>query len=152
LLRRPVEGRLAKYGPLRAQAELDKQTGDASQKAKRNVTRLALEEQNKQKRVAELLASFNKSYRDAKYKEAYQFASLAHEMDPDNAVATTAMITSKTMIRKQFHESNKDERERFFFEEIERSEQVGPAANMEQPVIFNRDRSELAKKRKPYGM
>ena len=63
-----------------------------------------LEKPNKQKCIDELLANFNKAYREGKYKEAYQFASLAHELDPDNAVATTAMLVAKTMIRKQFHE------------------------------------------------
>ena len=56
--------------------------------AEKSINSVVLAEQNKQKKVGELLASFNKSYRDAKYKEAYQFASLAHEMDPDNAIAT----------------------------------------------------------------
>src|SRR5439155_18139528 len=92
LLRRPVESRMAKFGVLQSQAEMDKQTVSAKNLAQRNVTQAALQQQNKLKHVAELLASFNKAYRDAKYKEAYQFAALAHDLDPDNPVATTALL------------------------------------------------------------
>ena len=92
LLRRPVESRMDKFGKLQSQAELDNQTVSAKQKALSNVTKDALTQQNKHKRVAELLASFNKSYRDAKYKDAFQLASAAHEMDPDNATATTPRV------------------------------------------------------------
>src|SRR5262249_26020521 len=66
-----------------------------------------LEKQNKQKRIAELLANYEKAYREGEYKHAYQFAALAHELDPDDVPATCAMVTAKAMIRKQFHEEAK---------------------------------------------
>src|SRR5262249_33526037 len=62
----------------------------------------------KKQKVAELLARFDQAYRNAKYKEAYQLASLAHEIDPDNPVATTAMLITKSMIRKQQQTTRED--------------------------------------------
>ncbi|MBI1913939.1 MAG: hypothetical protein HYS12_04275 [Planctomycetes bacterium] len=150
LLRRQVESRMAKFGVLQSQAEMDKQTVDAKQLAQKNVTQVVLQQQNKQKRVAELLASFNKSYRDAKYKDAYQFAALAHEMDPDNAVATTALLMTKTMIRKTASDSLKDEKDNFAWKTLIDAEKFGPDVDSADPLKFNSARTrEIMKIRKP---
>src|SRR5262249_11646265 len=129
LLRRPVDTRKSNYSVLQSQAELDHQVGGAKKKALGNVTQEALKQQNKEKRVSELMASFNRAYRDAKYKEAYQFASLAVEMDPDNSVARTAQMMTKMMIRKAASDALKDEKEKFALEAMVDGERFGPVVN-----------------------
>src|SRR5262249_15997393 len=136
LLRRPVESRMAKLGVLQSQAEMDKLTTSAKNKAQTNVTRDALEQQNKQNPVAQLRASSNKAYRDAKYKEAYQLAATAHEMDLDNPIASTAMMMSKTMIRKAASDALKDEKDKFALEALVDAERFGDVVNTADPLKF----------------
>jgi type II secretory pathway component GspD/PulD (secretin) len=150
LLRRPVDSRMGNFTKLQAQAELDKQTVSAKNRAETNVTQAALQQQNKQKRVAELLASFNKAYRDAKYKDAYQFAALAHEMDADNPTATTAMLLTKTMIRKTASDALKDEKDKFAWKTLIDAEKFGPDVDSAEPLKLDVERNKwIREHRKP---
>ena len=46
------------------------------------------------------MKQFNTLYKEAKYAEAARVASMAHELDPDNSIASAAMQISKMQINR----------------------------------------------------
>src|SRR5262249_9852535 len=53
------------------------------------------QEENRQRKVADLMKQFNSSFHEAKYIEAERYAQLAHELDPNNAIVMTAVEMAK---------------------------------------------------------
>src|SRR5262249_54475700 len=84
LLRRPVEARLQQFKTLKAQRDFEKLQANTKLQGDTNRAKIALAEENKQKKIAELMKQYNAFFKEAKYKEAEMYAMRAHELDPDN--------------------------------------------------------------------
>jgi general secretion pathway protein D len=150
-IRRPIESLKQKYGVLRAQAEVDAQVAGAKKKAKTKVTQATLVAQNRQKKVAERMERFNKAYKEARYKEAYQEALIAKELDPNDPLVTSAMLMARTMIRRDEYQAIKDQKENMVLKVLNEADTEGPPATLNQPMIFDLERNKIANKRKALG-
>jgi type II secretory pathway component GspD/PulD (secretin) len=149
MLQRPVKSRLNHFKLLKAQKEL---TDGATASRQANNDRLAAgrkAEQLKQKNVEKLMKEYNAYFKDGKYLEAETAAMKAHEIDPDNAVASTAMLMARRQINVARYHDLKDRKERLNLEALNDADDEGPPDVIEKGLVFDRDRLERARKRGP---
>src|SRR5262249_45350077 len=111
LLRRPVDPRLMQFKTLAAQREYEQQALTQQADGHAQQGKLALLRMNKQKKVEELLEQYRVAYREAKYREAEMYAQAAHDLDPDNAAASAAVMMSETQQNLTRYQQNKKKRE-----------------------------------------
>lgn len=146
-LRRPVESRLQHFKLMKAQKEM--LAKDGGQKDKINaIGQKQLADDNKQKKVAELMKQFNQNFKEGKYLEAESYAMRAHEMDPDNAMAAAGMSMAKTQRNINVAKKLKSEKETFFLDGLNATDKVGPALEMDKPLDTNPEMADRRNKRK----
>jgi type II secretory pathway component GspD/PulD (secretin) len=148
LLRRPVEARLEQFKLLKSQRDFLAQDAKNAQKHTVIADKRRAEDE-KNKRVTELLKQFNTLYREAKYDEAGRVAMLAHELDPDNPIATTAITIAKRQSRVSEVNKESDENEQYGYDVLHDSMRLGSSRALREGVDFDKDRWERAKGRKP---
>ncbi len=146
-LRRPVESRLQHFKLMKTQKEM--LAKDGAQKDKINaIGQKQLADDNKQKKVAELMKQFNQNFKEGKYLEAESYAMRAHELDPDNAMAAAGMSMAKTQRNINVAKKLKSEKETFFLEGLNATDKVGPAVEMDKPLDTNPEMADRRNKRK----
>lgn len=146
-LRRPVESRLQHFKLMKAQKEM--LAKDGGQKDKINaIGQKQLADDNKQKKVADLMKQFNQNFKEGKYLEAESYAMRAHELDPDNAMAAAGMSMAKTQRNINVAKKLKSEKETFFLDGLNATDKVGPALEMDKPLDTNPEMADRRNKRK----
>src|SRR5260370_688834 len=94
-------------------------------------------EENKQKKVAELMKQYNAVYKEDKYEEALPVAMRASELDPDNAIVTAAVIICKRQARLRLSNDLKSEKEKMVYYAGIDAEREGPPYDPDRPEQFN---------------
>ena len=89
-------------------------------------SQIALTEENKQKRIQELMAQYNTLWKEAKFREAEGIAVQAQELDPDNATVAAAANIAKMRDRQVAYQKIKDGKEDMFLQAANESEREGP--------------------------
>jgi hypothetical protein len=146
-LRRPVESRLQHFKLMKAQKEM--LAKDGGQKEKINaIGQKQLADDNKQKKVADLMKQFNQNFKEGKYLEAESYAMRAHELDPDNAMAAAGMSMAKTQRSINVAKKLKSDKETFFLDGLNATDKVGPALEMDKPLDTNPEMADRRNKRK----
>ena len=146
-LRRPVESRLQHFKLMKAQKEM--LAKDGGQKDKINaIGQKQLADDNKQKKVADLMKQFNQNFKEGKYLEAESYAMRAHELDPDNAMAAAGMSMAKTQRNINVAKKLKSDKETFFLDGLNATDKVGPALEMDKPLDTNPEMADRRNKRK----
>jgi type II secretory pathway component GspD/PulD (secretin) len=132
LLKRPVEARLSQFKLMKGQR--DQQTAIAKEKTDHIDSRasLARAEQNKQAEMAKLMKQYNILYKEGKYEEAEQQAMLAHELDPDNPMASAAVNIAKMSRNRDLYKKVKDNKEEMALRGLDDSEDPGAFTNTER--------------------
>jgi type II secretory pathway component GspD/PulD (secretin) len=149
LLRRPVEVKLQQYRTLDAQKKLKDAQDTVVRQAKDNHNHKVLAEENKQKRIKELMDQYNTLYKQGKYREAEVLAMQAQELDPDNSVAAAAVQIARMHHRTNEYKHLADEREDFTLHSLNAAETVGPYVSPEDPLKFGPEQWKVARLRKP---
>ena len=144
-LRRPVESRLQHFKLMKAQKEM--LAKDGGKEKKNAIGQKQLADENKQKKVAELMKQFNQNFKEGKYLEAESYAMRAHELDPDNAMAAAAMSMAKTQRSISVAKKNKAEKEKFFLDELNATDKLGPPLEMDKPLDVNPEMVDRRNKR-----
>lgn len=145
-LRRPVESRLQHFKLMKAQKEMLAKDGGSKDK-KNAIGQKQLADENKQKKVAELMKQFNQNFKEGKYLEAESYAMRAHELDPDNAMAAAAISMAKTQRSIGVAKKNKSEKEKFVLDELNATDKLGPALEMDKPLDVNPEMVDRRNKR-----
>ncbi len=146
-LRRPVESRLQHFKLIKAQKEMLAKDGGTKDKINA-IGQKQLADDNKQKKVAELMKQFNQNFKEGKYLEAESFAMRAHELDPDNAMAAAGISMAKTQRSINVAKKLKTDKDKFFLDGLNATDKVGPALEMDNPLDTNPEMSDRRNKRK----
>ncbi|MFL5243983.1 MAG: type II secretion system protein GspD [Gemmataceae bacterium] len=150
-LRRPVEARLTQYKTLKTQRDQEKERAVALGNNSDHRSKAFLAEQNKEKKVAELIKEFNDLYKHGQYQEAETKAMLAHEMDPDNAMTAAAIKLAQLGGGKDRANKAKSSREDIFEKGMNDSETEGAYVDLKDPLHIDKDRLNIALHRKNEG-
>jgi type II secretory pathway component GspD/PulD (secretin) len=147
-LRQPVEGRLSHYRLLKAQKELV--TGNLKSRVvgQEKVDAARKREEVKRENVDRLMKDFNNLYRDGKYLEAESVAMKVLDLDPDNGVATAALMMAKR--QRAVHDARdvKASREEWSLDALNDAERAPPAQAM-RGEAFDKEVWEKARTRQP---
>lgn len=147
LLKKPIDQRLSQFKLLAEQQKwLAESTQTHEQKTASRAGRF-LAEENKNKKIAELMKEFNNFYRDAQYKEAYLAANKAKEIDPDNAHVTAAAIMAQRKLRLDEWKDIKGNNERFTYEVMKDTGRMPDADTIESGITYDKDRWDDVRKR-----
>lgn len=150
-LRRPVEARLKQYQTLKTQRDQEKERAVAlGNNADRQSSRF-LKEQNKEKKVAELMKEFNDLYKHGQYQEAETKAMLAHEMDPDNAMTAAAIKLAQLGGGRDRANKAKEKRADIFEKGLNDTENEGDYVDTKDPLHIDKDRLNIAINRSKHG-
>jgi len=147
LLRRPVDQLRQQFALLKTQNEF--LAGDARQRdqSKQTTGQLAKVEENRQKRVSELMKQANAMFKEGKYLESERYAMQAKELDPDNGVATAMAYMARTQRNLNKNTENKKGREEMFMTGLGQAEDEGPSEAVTNGFAYDPKRWETAKKR-----
>jgi type II secretory pathway component GspD/PulD (secretin) len=153
LLRRPIESRLHQFRLMKQQAEFASRSQQSRQQAGLKMASKVKAEELKQKNVSELMKQFNDLYRQGHYAEAEALAMRAHEVDPDNGVATAAVAMARTSRNRDEYKSIKQDKEKFFLTAMNQSEEEPAAGAIRSGISFETDpdRLERIRNRKSLG-
>jgi type II secretory pathway component GspD/PulD (secretin) len=119
-LRRPIESRRSQFALLKAQAEFKDRNTLAKDEANKVLGQIQANEENKQKKVAELMKKYSALLKEGKVEEAKRQALLAAELDPDNAVITAAIEIAKRREAQGEYTKIVKDKEEFFRQELNR--------------------------------
>lgn len=146
-LRRPVEARLNQYKSLKAQKDFDTARAQARENGHKAHAQKELAEQNRQKRIQELMNQYNALIKEAKWHEAEGLAMQALDLDPDNAIIAAAVHTAKMRSRVQRYQGIKDGKEAMVLEGLNDAEEQGPFVNVKSPLVVDEKRHLVARER-----
>jgi type II secretory pathway component GspD/PulD (secretin) len=144
-LRRPIESRLQQFKLLRAQEEFATRGTRMHQAAQEKVAKGQLEQQNRQKQVADLMKQFNTLYREGKYTDAEAMAVRASELDPDNGIVSAAIHMARMHNNQSNYKKLKDAKESLVLNALNDTDDQGPYTNS---LSINKDASERSRQRK----
>jgi type II secretory pathway component GspD/PulD (secretin) len=137
LLRRPVEARLQQYKTLKAQKDIASAQDEVARGRKDGIAKKQLAEQNKQKRIQELMAKYNTLFKEAKFGEAEGVAMQALDLDPDNALLAASVNVAKMRKRvKEYHDIS-NEKEEMVLYGLNDAEKEGPFLDNKHAVKFD---------------
>src|SRR5262249_36483975 len=99
--------------------------------------------------VAKLMKDFNTLFKEGKYVEAESLAMRAHELDPDNGVATAAVFMAQRGRHKNEYDTIKENRAEATLEGLNSAEYAGAAtpAALKNGLGIDPERLEIARKR-----
>ncbi len=149
-LKRPVDSRIQQFRLMKAQRDFEKSTTDARTTAESRVSSSVLKEENKKKKIAELMKEFNTFFGEGKYKDAQMKASLALELDPDNPVAAAAVNMARTQDRIIQYQKIKSRKEEMFVQYGNAAEDPGALVTDRDPLAVDVERMKIARQRDPY--
>src|SRR5262249_22249105 len=139
LLRRPVDARLLQFKTLKAQRDFEQSTMAKNNSIQDSRGQLALVQENKEKKVKELMDQHRSFYKEGKYKEAEMYAAAAYDLDPDNAMAAAAVKMSRIQRNQTKYQKIKENKENWFVDGLDDAEDFGKYANTDNPVVFDPD-------------
>jgi type II secretory pathway component GspD/PulD (secretin) len=148
-LQRPVQSRLNHFKLLKAQKDL---TDGVAAKRQANNDRIVAgrkADEMKQKNVERLMKEYNAQFKEGKYAEAESTAMKAHDIDPDNALASTAILLARRNKDLKSYNDIKDRRERTMLIGLNEAEDEGPPDVIEKGLVIDPERAERARKRAP---
>lgn len=148
LLRRPVESRLQNFKALKSQQDFEAVRAGDKKTFVELRERQAQADLHKQQQVAEQLKLSHQAYKEARYAEALTYAQRAHELDPDNTQASTAMMLSEMARNRAKFQDIKKRKDEMVLEGLDDSEDEGPAVNTNDPLRINKERMKNAEQRK----
>jgi type II secretory pathway component GspD/PulD (secretin) len=151
LLRRPVESRLQQFKLLKAQRDFIAEQDGVVKRSHDSKTREMLNEQNKEKKVAELMKQYNTFFQEGKYPEAERLAMQAHELDPDNPMAAAAVSIARTQDRLNKYKKLNEDKDEVALEALRDTDNIGPAGVDANGIVINKDAMLNAEKRLKYG-
>jgi type II secretory pathway component GspD/PulD (secretin) len=138
LLRRPVVARLEQFRTLKAQREFEKERTAGLANATNSEHIRETERQKRDTEVADLMRQFRTLYHEGKYVQAELLAQKAHEIDPDNTAADTAMTMVVTAKNKSRAEDISRAKKEMFMTGLD--DHPGPALDMKKPFAFSDDK------------
>lgn len=147
LLRRPVESRLKQFSIMKEQQELLARNNTVKENGHAKIGRQQLAEQEKQKKISDLMKSFNAAFKEGKYLEAERFAMQAHELDTDNPVLAAAMTLAKRHRRLDDVDAMKADKESLVYGTLLESERQGDPRMASEPIVYDTKRWAQAKLR-----
>jgi type II secretory pathway component GspD/PulD (secretin)/tetratricopeptide (TPR) repeat protein len=152
LLRRQPEARLQQFKLLKAQRDFLGEQQGVVKRSQDEKTREMLTEQNKQKKVAELMKQYNTLFEEGKYPDAERLAMQAHELDPDNAMAAAAVSIARQQARLRAYKKLNEEKDEISLKALVDADSLGPAGVDEYGMVIDKDRSMQALQRsKAFG-
>jgi type II secretory pathway component GspD/PulD (secretin) len=98
-LRRPVEHRIQEFNTIKAQVELQKTRDDGKFIEWGSKSPHELSKKLKEKQVADLMDQYGEFMQDHKYADAIRVATLACDLDPDNAQCQFALKSAEMEIK-----------------------------------------------------
>jgi type II secretory pathway component GspD/PulD (secretin) len=146
-LKRPVQARLDQFRLLKAQMEFRGQVAQASHNAQEKIKQRVTAEEMKHKNVSELMKQFNDLYRSGKYADAEALALRAHELDPDNGVATAAIHMARLQRRRNEYNTIKDGKENTFLNGANDAEDEGDGRAVRDILTIDPKRAEVSRAR-----
>jgi type II secretory pathway component GspD/PulD (secretin)/tetratricopeptide (TPR) repeat protein len=152
LLRRPVESRLQQFKLLKAQRDFIAEQDGVVKRSHEAKTREVLNEQNKEKKVAELMKQYNTFFQEGKYPEAERLAMQAHELDPDNPMAAAAVSVARTQDRLTKYKKLNEDKDAIVVETLDEADKMGPPGVDANGIVINKEAMLNAEKySKKYG-
>ena len=141
LLRRQPESRLQQFKLLKAQRDFAGEIDGKVHQKQEERTHQMLVEQSKEKKVAELMKQYNTFYAEGKYPEAERLAMQAHELDPDNPMATAAISIVRTQSRLKKYKDMNEEKDKLAVEVLDDADYTGPAGIDSKNIVIDKARS-----------
>ncbi len=148
LLKRPVEARLQQLKIVKAQTDFSNSTQLAHNNAQAAVDKRIRKEEDKQKKVGELLKQAQDLFKDGKYEESEALALRAKEIDPDNPYATAAVYLAQRNKNVNEFKKIKESREDMVLHSLNQAENEGPAAIASNPLVYDEETWKKASRRK----
>src|SRR5262249_13404730 len=119
----------------------------AHNNAQTAVDKKVRKEEDKQKKVGELLKQSQELFKDGKYEESEALAMRAKEIDPDNPYATAAVYLAQRHKNVNEYKKLKDNREALVLGALDQAENEGPPGIAKNPLEFDKETWDKAKKR-----
>ncbi len=152
LLRRPVEARLQNFKLLKAQRDFLSEEKLSITHVHESKTQELLVEQNKQKKVAELMKQYNTLFKEGKYAESERLAMQAHELDPDNPMAAAAVNIARREYRLNYIKDQTQRKDGVAWESLTGTDEFGPVGVDSNGIVVNQAAALHARERsKLYG-
>jgi type II secretory pathway component GspD/PulD (secretin) len=136
MLKRPVEFRYQSLKVLKAQKDAEVSLALRGQKLRDKQAARVEAEEAKFKQVAELMKQFHKLMDDGKFKEAEMTAMKAAELDPDADAPKMALKLALMNYRKDAVDKDKASKEKFWWEGMRETDNLGPNVAGDTPVRF----------------
>jgi type II secretory pathway component GspD/PulD (secretin) len=152
MLRRPIQARLQQYRTLKHQRDFEKLVSNAGHAGDLERSKRAMQEQEKQKQISELMKEYNTLYKEAKYEKAEMLAVRASELDPDDARLSAAIYVAKMQKNATSAKKGKEARETMFVNALNKAEDPGAPVDSDQPLSINADVLKVANGRKPINL
>jgi type II secretory pathway component GspD/PulD (secretin) len=153
LLQRPVEQRLQNLRQLKAQADHAAGIASKHQTANDMIKTQLKAEELKQQNFNKAMKDFNDAFRAHKWAEAAKFAELAHEVDPDNSVATAAVQMAKTQTAQKEWDKIKQQKADTVLSGLNDGDNEGPTGEVLRNggIAYDQQRWERVRDRKGFG-
>jgi type II secretory pathway component GspD/PulD (secretin)/tetratricopeptide (TPR) repeat protein len=149
LLKRPVEAQVQQFKTIKSQKDFETTSKNAHDTATASIQRQLLNEQNKQKQVAELMKQYNAFMKEGKYKEAEMYAMRAKDLDPDNPIPGAAIYVARTQYNQSEATRLKKNHEDHVVRDLDNADDQGPVVNSNDPLHIDKDSYNRSKGRKP---
>ena len=152
LLRRQPEARLQQYKLLKEQRDFLSEQDGKVKLTHETRNREFLNEQNKEKKVAELMKQTGAFMAEGKYAEAEQLAMQAHELDPDNAIAGAAVTVARMQKRMKANKDLNDVKDEIATSSLLEVDNIGPDGIGSNDIVLNKKSLQNARERgRNYG-
>jgi type II secretory pathway component GspD/PulD (secretin) len=151
LLKKPIDHRLQQLKTLKAQKDLEAVQKSATATFHENRYREHVAQEEKNTQVGDLIKQFNELFKQGKYREAELAALKARELDPDNPTADAAIYMVRTQRNLLASRQARDNNREMLVGALNDAENSGPYAGDKNPLVFDLERYNIAKKRDAIG-
>jgi type II secretory pathway component GspD/PulD (secretin)/tetratricopeptide (TPR) repeat protein len=141
LLRRPVEARYEQLTMLKHQRDFEKMQVDQQNSSQNSIARARLADEEKKKQIVELMKQYKTFYKEGKYQDAEKYASLAHDLDPDDEVTGAAVYVAHLHANLDQYNKAKQHRDDVATNALNDAEDPGPVVSNDEPLKFDPKRS-----------
>jgi type II secretory pathway component GspD/PulD (secretin) len=148
MLRRPVEARMQNLKTMKSQQDFETARAGDKESFNKLRERQASAEQHKQQQVGEQMKLYHQAYKEARYAEAETYATRAHELDPDNTQAATAMAIAHMAHNRQKYENVKKNKDDFALDALDEADDTGHPVTNHDPLYVDPERHKNAMQRK----
>jgi type II secretory pathway component GspD/PulD (secretin) len=149
MLRGHIDSRLQQLKTLKHQRDFEKLQANQKEALDQERLHKILNEEEKNKRVAELMKQYQNFYKEGKYQEAQVAALKARDLDPDNPAAGLAVYQSEMMANTVKYKHVKEAKEKAVVDYLDDAEDPGPMVTPHDPLHVDPERTLNGLKRKP---